>query len=546
MNNIKKYFKKFPLDLIVILFSVIFSSWLMFSTFDYKDGNILVAGKASSDFSSTLPIIRSFSFGNNFPPQFPLFSGEPIHYHFFFYLIVGVLEKLGVGLNYALNVPSALGFCALLILIYYLALKLFKNRLVATLSVIFFLFNGSFAFLEFFKENPISQDIFKQIVNNLSFSSFGPYDGKIVSAFWNLNIYTNQRHLAAAFSISLAMIYFLTNSAFENKKIKIWVQILMGIVLGLFFYFHLAVFMMTAIVIFFLAVFYKNLRIPALIIFLIGAFISVPQYLYLKEGSKAFEPFLSYGYLAEKPVNIRSFMQYWFLNLGLHSILIPIGFILSPKNVKKIFFPFLIIFIIGNLFQFSPEMAANHKFFNYFMMIGVMLSSYALYKIWNFRLYSKPIAVLAFLFLIFSGVLDFFPIYNDGKVVISDYPNNPDVKWIMKNTPGDATFLNAQFLSDPASLAGRKIFLGWPYFAWSAGYDTNSRFIAMKSILEKSDLRDLCSALQKENIKYIEVKTTEPFNDVNANFDFFKDNLVKAYSSSDETFIIYDVVFSCK
>jgi hypothetical protein len=67
----------------------------MFSTFSYKDGNMLIASKAWSDFASHIPLIRSFSFGNNFPPQYPLFSGPPIKYHFLFYAFVGLLEKLG-------------------------------------------------------------------------------------------------------------------------------------------------------------------------------------------------------------------------------------------------------------------------------------------------------------------------------------------------------------------------------------------------------------------------------------------------------------------
>ena len=46
---------------------------------------------------------------------------------------------------------------------------------------------------------------------------------------------------------------------------------------------------------------------------------------------------------------------------------------------KKIFISFFSLFIIGNLIKFSPEIAANHKFFNYFMIVGSMFSAYFLY-----------------------------------------------------------------------------------------------------------------------------------------------------------------------
>src|SRR3990167_947392 len=115
---------------IIAVAALAFSFWLMFSTFSYKDGSILIAAKARSDFGSHIPLIRSFSLGNNFPPEFPIFPGEPIRYHFLFYFVVGLLERVGVRIDYALNLPSALSFSFLLITIYFLAKLIFKSRAV--------------------------------------------------------------------------------------------------------------------------------------------------------------------------------------------------------------------------------------------------------------------------------------------------------------------------------------------------------------------------------------------------------------------------------
>ena len=80
---------KFPkinsLELLLAPLFIIFSVWLMFSSFSYSDGSMQIGSKAWSDFASTIPVIRSFSFGSNFPPEYPLFPGEPIHYHFLFF-----------------------------------------------------------------------------------------------------------------------------------------------------------------------------------------------------------------------------------------------------------------------------------------------------------------------------------------------------------------------------------------------------------------------------------------------------------------------------
>ena len=142
MKSLKKHLKENLLEICLAVFSFLFSSWLMFSTFGYKNGQMLIATKAWSDFASTIPLIRSFSLGFNFPPQYPLFPEEPIHYHFLFYFLVGFLEKLGVRIDYSLNILSTFGFFSLLIMIYLLAKKLFHSKFVGILSVIFFLFNG--------------------------------------------------------------------------------------------------------------------------------------------------------------------------------------------------------------------------------------------------------------------------------------------------------------------------------------------------------------------------------------------------------------------
>src|SRR3989344_4053225 len=290
--------RKNKLELVIFLSAILFSSWLMFSTFSYQNGSMLIATKAWSYFASTIPLIRSFSLGNNFPPQYPLFPGEPIHYHFLFYFFVGFLEKIGMRIDYSLNILSTFGFFSLLIMIYALAKKFFHSKLVGILSIILFLFNGSFSFLEFFKTHPLSTSTLNDIILNKTFPSFGPYDGKIVSAFWNLNIYTNQRHLAGAFALSLFIIYFFLIPILKKQKVNFKISILLGIVLGFFFYFHLAVFLMTLIVLILLSLFFKELRTSGLIILMIAGIITLPQYLYLQSGTATFKPLFSPGYLA--------------------------------------------------------------------------------------------------------------------------------------------------------------------------------------------------------------------------------------------------------
>jgi hypothetical protein len=543
-KKLLKIIKKNWPEVILVVFAFCFSWWLMWHTFDYKNGQMLIAAKVWSDFAANIPLIRSFSWGKNWPPEYPLFPGEPIRYHFLFYFLVGLLEKIGLPLDWALNLPSTLGFFGLLVIIYLLTKIIFNKRSVALLAVVFFLFNSSLSFLEFFRQHPLSLNTLSEIISNRSFPSFGPYDGKIISAFWSLNIYTNQRHLGASYFFVLLIVYLLLKSIKKDKKLKKWHILLISFLFGIMPFFHKVAFLMTGLILFLFFLFFVKLRRPILIVGLLAGILAVPQIFYQtgKFGVVSFHP----GYLITYPLTLKKFFYYWFQNLGLSLILIPVGFWLSNKLAKKLFLAVLPFFVIGNLFQFSPEIAANHKFFNLFIIVGNMFSAFTIYWIWQKKFLGKVIAPILVFLMTFSGIIDFFPIKNDIIYAIDDAPKNPVVLWIRQNTPPDATFLNSSFLYHPASLAGRKIFLGWPYFPWSAGYNTEERERIMRNIYENRNSQEICRLLEEKKIDYFTVENI--LNDPNLpkiESRFFKENFKYSFKDPNSGMQIYSVKDNC-
>ncbi len=517
----------------------------MFKTFGKTpSGDLKIASKAWSDFAATIPLIRSFSFGSNFPPQYPIFAGPHIRYHFGFYLVVGTLEKLGIPLNYALNIPSAIGFTLLLTAIYLFAKNIFKSRAAGIISAVFFLFNGSFAFIEFFKKSPVSVNTIKEIINNTSFSSFGPYDGKIVSAFWNLNIYTNQRHLAFAYAVFLTILLCLHIASKKTNIFSYKHALLLGICVGFFPFIHYAVFGMIGILIAISFLIYPKIRKQIFVTGAIALLLAIPQVLYMGSSALHIEP-IKFGYLIEN-LSTKSFLNYWILNLGFVLPLSILGFLFSDKPQRKIFIPFAVLFIIGNVFQVSPEIAANHKFFNLYLIGAEMFAAHFLVIVWSKKLAGKITASLIFPFLILSGIIDFFPIINDSYIILSDIQNNDTARFIKENTPKDTVILNGSYLYDSASLAGRKIFMGWPYFSWSAGYDTDNRYIKMKSLLSPTDMNSLCRDLADSNISYVELQSNNPIEGAIINYDFYENNFRKIFTSLRSDINIYSVNESCQ
>lgn len=525
----------------------LFSFWLMWHTFDYKDSTIYIATKVWSDFSANIPLIRSFSWGNNFPPQDPLFAGEPTNYHILFYLLVGTLERIGVPLDFALNIPSALGFFAFLLTIYLLAKTLLKSRVAAVLSVIFTLFNGSLSFLEFFKNHPLSLQTPKEIFLNNTFPSFGPYDGKTVSAFWNLNIYTNQRHLAAAYALALVILILIIKSEVGEKTIPLKKAIGLGLLLTVFPFLHSVGFAMTLMAVGILFLLLPKQRRALFITLTIAVLLGLPQLFLMKPGkfenNFRFRP----GYLIANNLTLKTFINYWFLNLGLGFLLIPLGFLTSNKLTKKVFLAFLSLFIIGNLFQFSPEMAANHKFFNLFIVVGNILIAAVVYQIWQKKAWGKIFALILCFFLTFSGIIDFFAVKNDSWMKFDDAPKDPNVLWIKENTPPQAVFLNSSYLYHPASLAGRQIFLGWPYFPWAGGLDVDTRRKTRTRILGTLTTNKdvICKTLKTNGIDFVALGKVDP-ETLSPNQPFWENNFTIVYNNPDTALTIYGVNKSCR
>jgi len=338
-------------------------------------------------------------------------------------------------------------------------------------------------------------------------------------------------------------IWFLVWAASSKKSIL--GAILWGLIVGALPYFHQPMLIIIAILIGTNFLFSPRLRFPILITASIGLFLIAPQLLTMpKTASLSWFP----GYLVEH-LSLLAFLTYWLQNLGLHAILIPLGFFLIPKHSRRILFPIIILFAIGNLFKFSMEIAANHKFFNFALILGNMVSAYTIIAIGKKLIGSIGsicLLVVLVVFLTLSGFIDFFVIVNDTKGPLPDVGNNKTATWIAANTPKDAVFLNSSFLYHPASLAGRKIFMGWPYFAWSAGYDTNARMAEMKTMYESKDPDVFCPLLAKYNIGYLTVEDTK--NDPNLpriDTKYFESLANPVFTDTVQSFMIYTKTDLC-
>lgn len=202
-----------PAELVVLIGSVLFWSVFMFRSL-YMDGDVLHAGvSAFSDFGAHLPVVRSFSFGKNYPAQYPHFPDGTMRYHFMFYFMAGNLEHLGLSLPWALNLPSILSVVSFSMLLYGLCVSITKKPLAGLISCGLFAFRSSFAFFTYAKDFSGLSDFFYALTHNLDADGKSrEHIGSTMNESWGLwaqKVYVNQRHLAFAFGLFILALFML-------------------------------------------------------------------------------------------------------------------------------------------------------------------------------------------------------------------------------------------------------------------------------------------------------------------------------------------------
>ncbi|MBD3279229.1 MAG: hypothetical protein GF390_00785 [Candidatus Pacebacteria bacterium] len=174
------------------------------------------------------------------------------------------------------------------------------------------------------------------------------------------------------------------------------------------------------------------------------------------------------------------------------------------KPLKKLLIILLAIFAAANLCRFSADMINNHKLIN-LVIIGLnILTAGLLVNRWHKSWWHKLLVAGLTLGLTLGGIVDFFPIYHDHQYHLDDYARSEIIQAIQQNTQPNSVFLTTTYLYNPASLAGRKIFLDYGYFAWSLGYNDHQRRQLLTEFFSADIARaQLCLQLKNQQIDYI-------------------------------------------
>ena len=499
----------------------VFLTWIMFYVF-YIRGGVLYSGfTVYGDYAPHTAMMRSFSKGNNFPTEYPHFGGQDVKYHFMFQFLVGNLEFLGIRLDFAYNIVSVLALLGFLMLLYSIAKRLTGSLAAGVLTLVLFFFRSSLSFFHFIAEHIQAGDLWTTLRDNTTFIGYTTNENW---GLWNFNVYLNQRHLAFGLLIVALVLWIFMDwmdvgCADEATGIK-WLRnrfftkrawkcicpenaLMAGLFLGLTSFWNGAAVIGGLLILMGFAVFSDG-KLDYLILAVTSVIFAVLQTKIFIWG-EAVSPSFYWGFLAEDKT-LWGVLWYLLQMSGIFFIGAVVLVILLKRRQQK---AALVSFLFPAAFAFcaslTPDIAVNHKYIMISYAFTAILWAWVIVQLFQRKWIARIVAVVLTVCLTITGVYDFVVIVrNNGpghRVTVN--MNSDLTDWLEQHLTHDDLILTPEYSINEVTMAGVMMYMGWPYYAWSAGYDTYYRAAQAKIIYSSTDTEEIKKLVKQEKITYV-------------------------------------------
>ncbi|MEM1539086.1 MAG: hypothetical protein QXW82_02575 [Candidatus Bathyarchaeia archaeon] len=534
-------------------------------------GSLYVCG----DYSFHVSIINSFVYRDNFPPRYPIMIDTPMSYPITADFLSAVLMKTGFNLRTSILVPNVLFQASALCLISCLATRIFKRKYVGAISAFIFFFAGNMGIIYAVQDLLKHGDLVTWITNlPTDYSGSGISDLPEIR-FGNPVAVMLLPQRASPLGIGLSLlVYILIFYALQSEE-NFRELVAAGVFLGLLPAVHSHSFIAAALIVFFLTVkFRKGLKFFAAI-FVPAAVLAFPQILavqaHIEEGFMG----STIGWLELNTVRIMSLnwstpfnvlwstvqsafllLRFWIMNIGVVILPFILGYKKSDSAIRSLYFPFFMLFILGNFVRFQPWDWDNYKIFLHWYIMTLIFASFGFVKIAEFafkdfrsinklkkssrqflRTLLEFTALTALLFFATAtGFLSCIKMVQESYLVWSE-ADLAFASWVRENTPPESVFLTSTHFSHPVfSVGGRQIFLGYEGWLWSHGISLNRIQEVKNDVIEM--FRGNYSLIRKYGVNFI---TVTPYERNFAAHNGFKINL-EFFNKSGYFKMVYDEV----
>ena len=596
MDNLITDKSRFKKELILFGLLAAFITYMMFYVFYMKEGILYSGLTVYGDYAPHTAMIRSFSMGNNFPTQYPHYGGADVKYHFMFQFLAGNLEYLGMRMDVAYNIVSLTSLTGFLMLLYQLALRITGKMCCGVLTIFLFFFRSGMAFFRFVWEHIQAGNLLETLTENVSFIGYTTNENW---GLWNFNVYLNQRHLAfGLLMVTLALYLFmdwLETGTMHEEKGFVWMKerlfskegwrsrnleqaLLMGLFLGLCAFWNGAAVIGGLLILCGFAVFSDG-KLDYLIMAAVTIFFSYLQTKIFISGS-AMSPQIYLGFLAEDKT-VWGVVKYLFWMSGVFFLGLLVLVWFMRRRERAILLGFIFPTIFAFVLLMTPDINVNHK---YIMISYAFLTIFWAWTICNFwtgervkrnvkiaderktedieneikketsqsdvktgrdrkirKFAGKVLAAILTICLSITGIYDFAVIVKGngpGRRVAVNM-NSDLTCWLAEHLDKNDLLLTPEYSMNEVTMSGVMLYCGWPYYAWSAGYDTNYRAAQAVTIYTTSDSETLKSTVKQEKITYILFEDGSEFEQQVCQEKIIAATYEKVYETQDGRIRIY-------
>lgn len=552
--NEQVLFKK---EVLCFVFLLIFSLFIMFWVFGVSGRNIYAGVTVFSDYAPHTSMIRSFSKGNNFPTQYPHFGGEDVKYHFMFQFLVGNLEYLGLRIDWAYNLPSILALIGFLMLLYKLSARIMGRFLTGLITVFIFFFRSGIAFFQYIWEHIQAGDLWRTLVENHNFIGYTPNENW---GLWCFNVYLNQRHLAFGMLIvCMALWVFMdwleageehtekglrwfakrifSKEAWQSRDLA--AAVLIGVLLGLSAFWNGATVIGGLLILAGFALFSDG-KLDYAVMALITIILSeIQSKVFMTDSSLGLA--FRWGFIAEDK-SLLGVLWYMFRVSGIYYLGVIFLALFLKRMQRSVMFAFLLPVLFAFTISLTPDITVNHKYIMISYAFLAMFWAWGLLEIWRKRHGAQLVSVILAICLFATGVYDFVIIVRnngEGHRIVIDM-DDTTTEWLCENLSSEDLILTPEYSINAITMSGVMMYCGWPYYAWSAGYDTYRRADIAKQLYSSDDLNWIRRTVEEEGITYILYEDDMKIEEQECKEDHIKELYTLVHQSENGRIRVYE------
>ncbi len=526
--------KRFAIDVCFYFVWMIFFSWIFSRIISFEtDGLYTAPANNYGDLAFHFSVITSFSEGDNFPPQNPVFQGLKFTYPFLIDFLTAFFYRVGADWAAAFFIPNIILILSLVGLIQVLTEKITNSKIAARIAPFLFFFSGGLGLVYFFQDfqntnlswwnflQHLPQSYTKNDALNLQWSNMLttliitqrslllgiPVFAMIVILWWEWIGEKETREQGEGGSCFVTSPWF---SLFSCPLSLFFAGILAGLLPMLHAHGFFAIMMVSAV----MALLFFSW--DWLVFFIPAGILSLPQAWWLSgTGTRSSLFKLNLGWM----IGDGSFVKFYYLNFGLIFFVLALALVFMSRRTRRFYWPFALCFIVPNVVLLAPWPWDNIKVLLYWFLISCVFVAGFIAKLWTRKLF--PIAAVMIILLTLSGALDVLrglsPI---EKLRLFDADQIQVAERIKEKIPPHALMLSAPIHNSVLALSGRQMLMGYPGHLWSHGVKFEERERDVKTIYLGGEEAE--KLLKKYAIDFVIVGPTE-YKDLNADEGYFAD-----------------------